>query len=125
MEPVLLILLAVGLAIGLRLVAGAMDSDRIESYMKQNGWTVIDRNWEPFGPGWFGTKNSRIYRVVYRDRDGDVREAHVKTSILSGVYLTEDRILERAEPPEPDRMTALETENERLRAKLRRLEQDG
>ncbi len=46
------------------------------------------------GPGWFGEKDSRIYEIVYRDRDGHVPLAHVKSSMMSGVYLKNDQIIE-------------------------------
>tara|TARA_R110002072_G_scaffold165525_4_gene318776 strand:- start:19257 stop:19613 length:357 start_codon:yes stop_codon:yes gene_type:complete len=82
------------LAIVLRLIAGSFDGDRVERYLRDSGCELIDRSWAPFGPGWFGEQDSRIYEVVYRDRDGRVHRAHVKTSMLSGVYLNNDRIVE-------------------------------
>jgi hypothetical protein len=81
----------------IRLAAGSFDGDRIESYIRDRGWKLLDRSWDPLGPGWFGEKDSRIYRVVYRDSFGDIHQAHVKTSMLSGVYLTNDIIIERAQ----------------------------
>ena len=43
------------------------------------------------GRGWFGEKNDRIYEVVYYDSNGEQHLATCKTSLLSGVYWTEDR----------------------------------
>ena len=88
---------------------------------------MLDRSWNPFGPGWFGDKNSRIYQIRYEDSEGAIHEAHVKTSMLSGVYLTNDRITKSAPAkaqasslqPLP---TGLAEENARLRARLRDLE---
>ncbi len=47
------------LAIIIRIIAGSFDADRVENYVRQNGWELIDRSWDPFGPGWFGEKDSR------------------------------------------------------------------
>ena len=77
----------------------------------------IDKSWDPFGPGWFGEKDSRIYEIVYRDRDGRVHRDHVKTSMMSGVYLTNDRIVE----DRPKR--SVEEEKAELRRRLAELEQ--
>lgn len=124
MEPLLIILLVVVLAIGLRLVAGFMDSDRLEQYARERGWTVLERRWEPFGPGWFGQKGDRIYRVVYRDEQGRRHEAYAKTSALSGVYLTRDEVADSSEAPEGDPLRDLERENAELRARLSSLENE-
>jgi hypothetical protein len=52
-------------------------------------------SWAPFGKGWFGEKNDRIYEVVYYDARGDQHWATCKTSLLSGVYWADDRITHR------------------------------
>ena len=101
-----------------RLMAGSLDSDRVEQYIRNMGGELLDKSWAPFGPGWWGEKDSRIYRIVYRDPEGRVHEAHVKTSMWSGVYLTNDRIVEDST------RTSLEDENERLRQRVAELERD-
>lgn len=89
---------AIGLlALLTRLAAGSMDGDRVERYLSDRGCTLIEREWEPFGPGWFGKDNSRIYGIVYRDRQGLIHRAHVKTSMWSGVYLTDDVVIGSAD----------------------------
>lgn len=90
-----LLLLLVGIAIVFRLMAGGLDGDRIEAYLRERGCKVLDRSWAPFGKGWFGEKSDRIYEVVYRDRHGATRRATVKTSMFTGVYLTEDRLVKK------------------------------
>lgn len=77
---------------------------------------MLERHWEPFGPGWFGEKDSRIYRIAYRDRDGRTHHAHVKTSMLSGVYLTDDMVVGDAP------RNSVEEEKARLRRRLEELE---
>jgi len=110
------------IAIIFRLMAGSMDTGRIEAYVDDRGWELVDKSWDPFGPGWFGEKDSRIYEIIYRDEHGDLHRASVKTSMLSGVYLTNDEIVERAEvPPEPE-VESLQEENEQLRARIAELE---
>lgn len=127
----LLIPIAIIFAVMIRLAAGGMDHDRIKSYIEDRGGKVIDSHWAPFGPGWFGEKSDRIYSVRYLDRDGNEHEAHCKTSMWTGVYLTEDRIVRYAErtlPHADERERDLEEENQRLReevSRLRREQDDG
>ncbi len=111
------------LAIIIRLIAGSFDGDRVESYVRNQGWELVDRSWDPFGPGWFGEKDSRIYQIVYRDRHGNVHRAHVKTSMLSGVYLTNDHIVQPAGTPPQVQQDTLAEENRRLRERIKELEQ--
>jgi hypothetical protein len=95
MEPIGFILAIVAIAVVGRLLAGSMDGDRIERYVRQRGGRILTRQWAPFGRGWFGERNDRIYEIEYEDRNGDRRRATVKTSLWSGVYLTDDQIIRR------------------------------
>src|SRR6266478_350007 len=70
----------------------SMDKDRITAYIQERGGRIVSVNWAPFGKGWFGNKNDRIYEVVYHDAEGRQHWATCKTSLFSGVYWTEDRI---------------------------------
>ena len=119
--PVYFIVGIVVLAIVLRLMAGPIDGERVERYLRARGCKLVDRSWEPFGPGWFGEKDSRIYQIIYEDPQGNVHRAHVKTSLFSGVYLTQDHIVAESGGP-PAAEEALRAENERLRQRLRELE---
>jgi hypothetical protein len=122
MEPILVIVAFVILAVVFRVIAGSFDGERVERYVNENGWELVDRSWDPFGPGWFGEKDSRIYQIVYRDRQGNLHRAHVKTSLLSGVYLTNDRIVEEAPRPERSTEAQLAEENRQLRERIKELE---
>lgn len=124
MEVVLVFAGMIALIAVIRLVAGSFDGERVERYVAENGWELVDRSWDPFGPGWFGEQDARIYQIVYRDRQGNVHRAHVKTSMLSGVYFTNDQIVEEARPSAPSRESMLEEENRKLRERIRELE-DG
>jgi hypothetical protein len=64
----------------------SLDKDRIAAYLAERGSRIVSINWAPFGKGWFGEKNDRIYEVVYYDRDGHQHWATCKTSLFSGVY---------------------------------------
>ena len=90
----------------------------------ERGGTVLYSNWSPFGRGWFGEQSDRIYGVRYLDKDGNEHEAHCKTSMWTGVYSTEDRIVryaERSTPASNRTASTLEAENRRLRRELERI----
>lgn len=128
METLFIFPIVLFLGLAVRLIAGALDGDRIDDYARDRGWDVRRKSWRPFGPGWFGEKNARIYEIEYIDREGHRRLAHVKTSMFSGVYITDDRITEHAEhapdsePGETASAAALEAENAALRQRLAELE---
>lgn len=123
MEPVFVIIPMILLVLVIRLLAGACDGGRVEAYVREQGWDLVEKRWDPFGPGWFGEKNARIYQIVYRDQQGSLHRAHVKTSMLSGVYLTEDRTMKEPLSPVVHRNSdSLEAENEKLRRRIAELE---
>jgi hypothetical protein len=125
MEPAAFVIGGLVLVIVVRLLAGGLDGGRVERYVRDQGWELVDRSWDPLGPGWFGEKDSRIYQIVYRDQRGDLHRAHVKTSMMSGVYLTRDQIVERAAPaPLAPAAGDLVQENARLRERIAELEAD-
>ena len=118
---VLLVVVAlVVLAVGIRLLAGAVDKGRIRSYVAERGGTVIDIQWSPFGKGWFGEKSDRIYEVQYKDAEGALHLATCKTSLWTGVYWTEDMPVRPASfrKSPSDENARLREENARLRAEL-------
>ena len=85
----------VAIAIGGWIASYSFDKSRITQYVEGRGGRVVSITWAPFGKGWFGEKNDRIYEVVYYDRAGDQHLATCKTSLWSGVYWTEDRTAHR------------------------------
>jgi hypothetical protein len=84
------VLLVVGIALWIGSMS--MDKNRIAAYVEERGGRIVSIDWAPFGKGWFGEKNDRIYEVVYYDREGNQHWATCKTSLFSGVYWTEDRV---------------------------------
>ena len=150
MEIGFVVVLVAFIAICIRLVAGSTDRGRIASYIEQKGGRVVSISWAPFGRGWFGEKNARIYEVVYYDTDGRQHMATCKTSMFGGVYWTEDRIshsrpswhnsispsnepgnpiIRRITPPvgetgNSEEITQLRNENARLRDELEGLNRE-
>jgi len=130
---VILIGIALAVSVMFRLLAGSLDRDRVRQYITSIGGELLHSHWDPFGPGWFGEKNARIYQIQYRDREGCIHRAHVKTSMMSGVYLTNDTIISRPQPKakprrpkhldSPKKQETVEEEKARLRKRLAELEQ--
>lgn len=125
-EPIftlLLIPVAVALVVVLRLFAGMLDRDRISGYITSRAGRVIGIEWAPFGRGWFGARNERIYEVTYTDANDVFHQATCKTSMLAGVYFTEDRAEDLGENARMkyDQWRHLQDENQRLRAEIERL----
>ena len=115
----LVILSVIALVVFIRLMAGSMDTDRVDAYIQERGGRIITKQWNPFGKGWFGERDSRIYELTYEDAHGNLHEATCKTSLFSGVYFTEDRIIQHGKQ-QNDGMT-LQEENQQLRAEIERL----
>ncbi len=85
-------LTAVGVWLAVRVLAGFLDWWRIASYVRRNGGQLVACRWWPWGPGWLGERRARIYYVAFIDQQGARPRAYCKTSLLSGVYFTKDRV---------------------------------
>ena len=85
-ESVLLFFLLVG---SVRLGADRLDRQRIRTYVETHGGQVQQIQWRPFGSGWFGGRNARIYEVELVDAHRVSRTATCKTSLGAGVYWTD------------------------------------
>jgi len=121
---IVVVVVMIGLSLVFRLGAGSMDDGRIREHIEQAGGQVRSIDWAPFGQGWFGSKNERIYEVVYEDAASNVHRAYCKTSALAGVYWTEDTIIEPAKTQATDSTAGakdLAEENRRLREEIERL----
>ncbi len=103
------------------LVASNFDRQRIAEYIESRGGKVIEARWAPFGPGWLGGNKERCYEVRYRDQDGNIHHAFVRTNMLSGVFFTEDNIVHRLTQATDENIETLEADNARLRAELERI----
>lgn len=126
--PFLLVIGVFILAISSRILAGVMDRSRIDKYFQAKNCTLLSIGWEPFGPGWWGSNNERIYKVFYLDDERGRHQAHIKTSLMAGVYLTEDHLISPGPKPKDDGEAKLDpdtlvVENERLRRRIQELEQ--
>jgi hypothetical protein len=119
--PVLFFLLVfAAVAVGVWIIAPQLDRKRIDAYLHQRGARLLESSWQPFGLGWFGDKSDRIYRVRYIDRDGAVHDASCKTSMLSGVYFSDDVIDVRtqARDDSASELEQLRAENARLKREI-------
>jgi hypothetical protein len=122
MEVLLVFIGMIFLIVIIRLIAGSVDHERIDEYISERGGKVIERQWNPFGKGWFGTQNSRLYELKYVDKDGNIHQATCKTSALAGVYFTEDEIVGPVRKIKySGRETELEEENRRLKRQIEEL----
>jgi hypothetical protein len=118
-EAIALFVVIIVIGLLIRLGAGSQDNARISHYIEERGGRVLDIKWKPFGPGWFMTKDGRIYEVRYSDKAGNMRLAHCKTSGWTGVYFTDDQVMTRRSS-EAEEIAA---ENQRFRAEVERLRQ--
>ena len=129
MAPFLIFAGMLFLILIIRVFAGSMDSDRIDEYIRSKGGELIEKHWAPFGKGWFGSEHQRLYEVRYYDSEGNEHKATCKTSMLGGVYFTEDNIVrytdssDRSQEPESsdELVDSLIDENQRLKGELERL----
>lgn len=71
-------------------MAHTWDKERIKKYIEDKGGELVSAEWTPFGKGWFGDENDRIYAISYLDKNKIPHSATVKTSLFSGVYITDD-----------------------------------
>lgn len=116
--------LFVGIAIivGIRLLAGHWDRERIKADLVRRGARVDEIAWSPFGKGWFGEKGDRIYRVSFIPAAGPHRTAWCKTSMWSGVFWSDETdvfgVPESSPREASDENARLRAENERLRQEL-------
>lgn len=77
------------------------DRRRIRAFIAAQGGELQSVRWEPFGPGWPGSSNERIYRIRYRGPDGSDREARCVTSTFGEIYLRPDDPLPLSPPATP------------------------
>jgi hypothetical protein len=135
-----LVVLAVLAVVGGWALRLRLDKNRIEDYVRRRGGRVVSINWAPWGHGWIGEKEERLYEVVYYDPAGNQHFATAKTSLLTGVFWTEDRVPhakagwydslapggkplirqlpQTAEGADADELRRLREENARLREQL-------
>jgi hypothetical protein len=85
---------------GVWYVTKKTNSDKIKEYFKNQGFIIISEEVDPFaGQSWFGnrSRNMTTYTIKYLDRDKNIRQALVKTGLMSDVYFEEVHIQEEEE----------------------------
>ena len=100
------------LVVVIRIIAGILDKQRIQSEITGKGGTIRSIRWTPFARGWLGSKNERFYEVVWDDSDQLSRRATVKTAMLAGNYFADSEV---TAGEAADTGGGLAAENQRLR----------
>ena len=133
------ILLIVALVVGVRIIAGILDKVRIEKTVQEKGNQLVSIRWTPFAMGWLGSKNERLYQVVWVEPSGRRISSTVKTGMLAGTYFSHSELAEDSssdaesvassgESPEvmnrEGDLSALKEENQRLRQEITHLRRD-
>jgi hypothetical protein len=83
------ILVAIVVALAIRVALHFIDKSRIKDEIEAKGGRVVTINWNPLGRGWLLERNERHYSVTYRNRSGATISTDCKTSLFTGVYWAE------------------------------------
>lgn len=80
----------------------ALDRSRIKKYFSRRGEAVQSITWRIFGRGWLSESGkegggNRIYEVEYLDVYGNLKHVWCKTAMLSGVFLSDEKIIAHAD----------------------------
>lgn len=101
-----------------------LDKSRVRKHLQSTGCTPVYVHWKLFGHGWLSEISkdgggNRIYEVEYLDIYGNTHHVWVKTAMLSGVFLSKDRIIAYANVGRPmtaeEKVTVLEEELRKMR----------
>lgn len=127
MDPLLYFLgIAILVGTGSYFLIQYLDTKRMRDYFLGRGEVLVSSDWQLFGPGWVGERDSRIYSIRYKDRQEKLHMAFAKTSLFSGVFITDDRVMEFADSAETRaKLRAKFKEQERILPNPERTEQDG
>ncbi len=121
----IVVLFFIGLAIYFRArTLAKWDEARITDHLHRKNSEFISKEWRPFGKGWLSGGIDRIYQVDYYNEQGQLCEMTVKTSVLSGVYYTNDRVVQIVRPEDElvlEELDDLRDENRLLRLELKKL----
>lgn len=119
-----IVVLIVPLIVGVWVFIISLDKARVRKYLENNGHTAITVRWKLFGHGWLSEASkegggNRIYEVEYRDIYGNTHQVWAKTAMLSGVFLSKDRITAHATVGRPmtaeEKVAVLEEELRKMR----------
>lgn len=99
------------------------DRDRVKAHIEERGGQLLSMKWTLDAPQFLFSRdvNARIYSVRFIDSGGETRQATCQTNWMSGVYLTEEALvnLDNRTPLKteeiPRNVKSLEAELERLR----------
>ncbi len=99
------------------------DRDRVKAYIEERGGQLLSMKWtlDATQYSFIRDGNARIYCVRFLDSSGETHQATCQTNWMSGVYLTEESVVNgdnqtsRKSEKSPRNVEILEAELERLR----------
>jgi hypothetical protein len=94
MDTIMLILIT-SLFLGAWFLANAYTKNNIHDFIEAQGGTLISLRWDAFGKSWFDNKG-KVYKISYSDKAGNIHKSWVLANVFTGVYLSEDSIIEDA-----------------------------
>ena len=120
------------------LFARGWDRDRIAQYLTSRRCELLECEPKYFARGWRTEKNERMYTVSYRDSEGDIHTAECKTGMFTGVFFTNDFVVESTKTqsgsqapqtistpaPDPQELAELQQENARLKSEILQLQKE-
>lgn len=68
--------------------------NNVKKYIESKGGELISQEYAPYGKGWFGEGKDAIFKISYRDKEGNLHESWAKTGVFSSVYLSDDTIIQ-------------------------------
>ena len=86
----LLVPAAIAYILTRRIILETLDRRRIRTFIEARGLTLVDLNLALFVTGWGDNSRGRTYTVRLRDRSGKEGEISCRTSLLGGVYFTDE-----------------------------------
>jgi hypothetical protein len=120
----ILFLIFVPLVVGVWALTITLDKARVRKYLEKIGHSAVTVRWRLFGHGWLSESSkegggNRIYEVEYRNVYGNTHHVWAKTAMLSGVFLSKDRITAHATVGRPmtaeEKVAFLEEELKKMR----------
>lgn len=101
-----------------------MNEARVRAYFQERGGKLIHMEHDERESSWARKYQIFIPWIRYEDRDGNLHVARCKAGMLTGVYLTDDKIIRYGKPHEASQnvQADLQAENQRLKDEIERLQ---
>jgi len=96
MDPAVTFLAILGGSMALRVLGGWVDSLRVVASLRKQGGRVLEKSWTPHGSGLLEKKFSRLYRILYEDKQGRTHLTLITSSLFAGIQPVQDEITSTA-----------------------------